>query len=112
MNIIELGERVKAKRKRERLTIEQASAQSGVHDHTIWRVEHGRGSSITGENFNRLLLWLGDVPDGAVVVRITRPLPELVNNILVRDTNLTGDSAARLTAMFRQAYEAVTGIAA
>lgn len=109
MNHTELGAQVKAKREREGLTLAQAAEKSGVHKSTLRRIEMGIGASVEGQNLTRILNWIGYVPEGAIQTRITEPLPDMVSGILANDAKLHGESAARLTAFFRKAYEAATG---
>lgn len=108
MNHTQLGNLIRQKRTREGLSLDRAARLSGVSENIIWRLEHGITKTIYGDNLSKLMNWLSHIPEGAVSVRVTQPLPDVVSEILASDPALTGDSAARLTMLFRNAYEAMT----
>ncbi len=124
----DLGALIRAKRKAEGLTLEQAARQSGVSPATLSRLER-RQSTGAAENETRkaapvpdtrtlaaLARWLGVALDRVVAVAPPPPMhavthregetvPDMVEAHLRADPNLDAATAAALARTFRVAYE-------
>lgn len=115
---VELGDRIRAKRRSKGLSIRQAAEETGVSAPTLSRVE--RGTHLPErENLLRLARWAGiridpDVHAGArarnrVVHDPGASTLEAVELHLRADKNLKREDADALTEMFRVAYEHLAG---
>jgi transcriptional regulator with XRE-family HTH domain len=115
---VELGDRIRAKRRAKRLSIRQAAEQTGVSAPTLSRVE--RGAHLPErENLLRLARWAGiridpDVHGGTRARNRAVHDPgastlEAVELHLRADKNLKREDAEALTEMFRVAYEHLAG---
>ena len=115
---VDLGDRVRAKRRSKQLSIREAAAEIGVSAPTLSRVE--RGAHLPDrQNLLRLARWAGVRIDpvlhtdsrGARNALIHDPAastPEAVELHLRADKNLSRDDAEALAEMFRVAYEALS----
>src|SRR6266511_4254059 len=114
---VELGDRVRAKRRSKKLSIREAAAEVGVSAPTISRVE--RGHLPERENLLRLARWAGVRIDPVLhhdVRRVRNALVhgpeastvEAVELHLRADKNLSRDDAEALSEMFRLAYDALS----
>jgi transcriptional regulator with XRE-family HTH domain len=108
---VELGDRLRAKRRSQKLSIRQAADETGVSAPTLSRVE--RGHLPDSENLLRLARWAGLRIDPATA-RAARNRAvhdpsastlEAIELHLRADKDLTRDDAEALTEMFRVAYE-------
>lgn len=108
---VELGDRLRAKRRSQKLSIRQAAEETGVSAPTLSRVE--RGHLPDSENLLRLARWAGLRIDPATA-RAARnrgvhdpsaSTLEAIELHLRADKHLTRDDAEALTEMFRVAYE-------
>jgi transcriptional regulator with XRE-family HTH domain len=115
---VDLGDRVRAKRRSKKLSIREAAKEIGVSAPTVSRVE--RGSHLPDLN-NLLLLarWAGVRIDpvlhpdsrrlrNALVHDPHASTPEAVELHLRADKNLDRGDAEALAEMFRLAYEALS----
>jgi transcriptional regulator with XRE-family HTH domain len=112
----ELGRAVKRRREELSLSLRDVAAETGVSASTLSRIENGTGKP-DADNIARLTNWL-DVPmerilggrqsdsqEGKPVVYFARePTPEIVEAHLRADRNLTPETAAALSELFRVAY--------
>jgi transcriptional regulator with XRE-family HTH domain len=113
----ELGRAVKRRREELRLSLRDVASETGVSASTLSRIENGTGKP-DADNIARLTNWL-DVPmerilgggrqadsqDAKPVVYFARePTPEIVEAHLRADRNLTPETAAALSELFRVAY--------
>lgn len=116
VNTEELGRAVKRRREELRLSLRDLADETGVSASTLSRIENGTGKP-DADNIARLTNWL-DVPmerilgsrqadsaDAKPVVYFARePTPEIVEAHLRADRNLTPETAAALSELFRVAY--------
>jgi transcriptional regulator with XRE-family HTH domain len=109
---IELGDRLRAKRRSERLSIRQAADVTGVSAPTLSRVE--RGHLPDTENLLRLARWAGlaiNTTPGTrgrrhdAVHAASASTLEAIELHLRADKDLSRADAEALTEMFRVAYE-------
>jgi transcriptional regulator with XRE-family HTH domain len=118
---IDLGDRVRAKRRSKKMSIREAAQEIGVSAPTLSRVE--RGHLPDRQNLLRLTRWAGVRIDpmlhqdarrarNALVHDPHASTPEAVELHLRADKNLSRDHAEALAEMFRLAYEALSGISA
>ena len=117
IDAIELANRVRAKRRSEKLSIREAATVTGVSAPTISRVE--RGHVPERETLLRLARWAGVridpvLHENARRVRNTvvhgpdASTVEAVELHLRADKNLSRDDAEALSEMFRLAYDALS----
>jgi transcriptional regulator with XRE-family HTH domain len=116
VNTEELGRAVKRRREELELSLRDLANETGVSASTLSRIENGTGKP-DADNIARLTTWL-DVPmerilgnrqpdsqEGKPVVYFARePTPEIVEAHLRADRNLTPETAAALSELFRVAY--------
>lgn len=114
---VELGDRVRAKRRSKKLSIREAAEEIRVSAPTISRVE--RGHLPERENLLRLARWAGVRIDpvlhdsarrvrNVVVHSPDASTVEAVELHLRADKNLSRDDAEALSEMFRLAYDALS----
>jgi transcriptional regulator with XRE-family HTH domain len=114
---VELGDRVRAKRRSKKFSIREAAEEIGVSAPTISRVE--RGHLPERENLLRLARWAGVRIDpvlhdsarrvrNALVHGPDASTVEAVELHLRADKNLSRDDAEALSEMFRLAYDALS----
>jgi len=116
VNTEELGRAVRRKRDDLRLSLRDVANETGVSASTLSRIENGTGKP-DADNIARLTAWL-DVPmerilsgrsaegpqDSPVVYYPRESTPEIVEAHLRADRNLTAETAAALSELFRVAY--------
>jgi transcriptional regulator with XRE-family HTH domain len=112
----ELGRAVRRKREELNFSLRDVANETGVSASTLSRIENGTGKP-DADNIARLTSWL-DVPmerilgggrsadgeDSAVVYYPRESTPEIVEAHLRADRNLTSETAAALSELFRVAY--------
>ena len=116
VNTEELGRSVKRRREELQLSLRDLADESGVSASTLSRIENGTGKP-DADNIARLTNWLDmpmdrilggrhpDSEDSKPVVYFARePTPEIVEAHLRADRNLTPETAAALSELFRVAY--------
>jgi transcriptional regulator with XRE-family HTH domain len=114
---VELGDRVRAKRRSKKFSIREAAEEVGVSAPTISRVE--RGHLPERENLLRLARWAGLRIDpvlhdnarqarNALVHGPNASTVEAVELHLRADKNLSRGDAETLSEMFRLAYDALS----
>ena len=120
VNTEELGRAIKRKREQLGLSLRDVANETDVSASTLSRIENGTGKP-DADNIARLTAWL-DVPmerilrgrgtqsEGAtaVVYYPKEPTPEIVEAHLRADRNLTPETAAALSELFRVAYKQFT----
>ena len=117
IDAIELGHRVRAKRRSKKLSLREAAEELGVSAPTISRVE--RGHLPERESLLRLARWAGVRIDpvlhetarrvrNTVVHSPDASTVEAVELHLRADKNLNRDDAEALSEMFRLAYDALS----
>lgn len=116
VNTEELGRAIKRRREELGLSLRDLAAKTSVSASTLSRIENGTGKP-DADNIARLTTWL-DVPmerilsgrdpqaaeSQAVVYYPQEPTPEIVEAHLRADRNLTPETAAALSELFRVAY--------
>src|SRR4029079_3623429 len=116
VNTEELGRAVRLRREELGLSLRDVAAKTSVSASTLSRIENGTGKP-DADNIARLTAWL-DVPmerilsgrdpqaeeSKAVVYYPEEPTPEIVEAHLRADRNLTPETAAALSELFRVAY--------
>ena len=116
VNTEELGRAVRRKRTELNLSLRDVADETGVSASTLSRIENGTGKP-DADNIARLTAWL-DVPmerilsgrsaeeqrETAVVYYPRESTPEIVEAHLRADRNLTSETAAALSELFRVAY--------
>src|SRR5436189_4451506 len=116
VNTSELGNAVRRRREERGLSLRDVADVTGVSASTLSRIENGTGKP-DADNIARLTSWL-DVPmerilggrhleseeSQAVVYYPQEPTPEIVEAHLRADRNLTPETAAALSELFRVAY--------
>ena len=116
---VDLGDRVRAKRRGKGLSIREAAREVGVSAPTLSRIERGLHLPER-QNLLRIARWAGMRMDPVLhpgARRVRNPLMhdpkestvEAVELHLRADKNLTRDDAEALSELFRVAYEAVSG---
>lgn len=116
IDAVELGDRVRAKRRSRKLSIREVAEEVGVSAPTISRVE--RGHLPERENLLRLARWAGVRIDPVLHTEMSRhrnaivhapdaSTVEAVELHLRADKNLSRDDAEALSEMFRLAYDAL-----
>ena len=113
----ELGRAVRRRREELGLSLRDVANETSVSASTLSRIENGTGKP-DADNIARLTSWL-DVPmerilsgrhpqtssSKAVVYYPQEPTPEIVEAHLRADKNLTPETAAALSELFRVAYQ-------
>jgi transcriptional regulator with XRE-family HTH domain len=116
VNTEELGRAIRRRREELGLSLRDVATETTVSASTLSRIENGTGKP-DAENIARLTSWL-DVPmerilsgrnpqsegSNAVVYYPQEPTPEIVEAHLRADRNLTPQTAAALSELFRVAY--------
>ena len=116
VNTEELGRAIRRRREELGLSLRDVATLTAVSASTLSRIENGTGKP-DAENIARLTSWL-DVPmerilsgrhpqseaTNAVVYYPQEPTPEIVEAHLRADRNLTPETAAALSELFRVAY--------
>ena len=116
VNTEELGRAIRRRREELGLSLRDVAAKTSVSASTLSRIENGTGKPAA-DNIARLTAWL-DVPmerilsgrdpqadeTKAVVYYPEEPVPEIVEAHLRADRNLTPETAAALSELFRVAY--------
>ena len=116
VNTEELGRAVKRRREELGLSLRDVADKTSVSASTLSRIENGTGKP-DADNIARLTAWL-EVPverilsarpaqddaKEAVVYYPQEPMPEIVEAHLRADRNLTPETAAALSELFRVAY--------
>ena len=117
VNTEELGRAIRRRREELGLSLRDVAAKTSVSASTLSRIENGTGKP-DADNIARLTGWL-DVPmerilsgrdpqtaeeSKAVVYYPQEPTPEIVEAHLRADRNLTPETAAALSELFRVAY--------
>jgi transcriptional regulator with XRE-family HTH domain len=116
VNTEELGRAVKRRREELMLSLRDLADKTGVSASTLSRIENGTGKP-DADNIARLTAWLdmpmerilggrtGDAEESKPVVYFAHePTPEIVEAHLRADRNLTPETAAALSELFRVAY--------
>lgn len=121
VNTEELGRAIRRKREQLGLSLRDVADETDVSASTLSRIENGTGKP-DADNIARLTSWL-DVPmerilrgrnqqsesSSAVVYYPEEPTPEIVEAHLRADRNLTPETAAALSELFRVAYKQFSG---
>jgi transcriptional regulator with XRE-family HTH domain len=116
VNTEELGRAIRRRREELGLSLRDVAAKTSVSASTLSRIENGTGKP-DADNIARLTAWL-DVPmerilsgrdpqadeTKAVGYYPEEPVPEIVEAHLRADRNLTPETAAALSELFRVAY--------
>ena len=116
VNTEELGRAIRRRREELGLSLRDVATETTVSASTLSRIENGTGKP-DADNIARLTTWL-DVPmeriltgrpaqpdsTKAVVYYPQEPTPEIVEAHLRADRNLTPETAAALSELFRVAY--------
>jgi transcriptional regulator with XRE-family HTH domain len=116
VNTEELGRAIRRRREELGLSLRDVAAKTSVSASTLSRIENGTGKP-DADNIARLTAWL-DVPmerilsgrdpqadeTKAVVYYPEEPVPEIVEAHLRADRNLTPETAAAPSELFRVAY--------
>src|SRR5262245_11769239 len=113
INVAELGQYIKRKRERERLSLRNVAKQTQVSASTLSRIENGTGIPDT-PTLARLARWL-NIPferivtganskESPIVYYPQESVPDIVAAHLRADRNLTPEQARALEDMFRIAY--------
>lgn len=116
VNTEELGRAIRRKREQLGLSLRDVADETDVSASTLSRIENGTGKP-DADNIARLTAWL-DVPmerilrgrspesqaKNPVVYYPQEPTPEIVEAHLRADRNLTPETAAALSELFRVAY--------
>ena len=117
VNTEELGRAIRRKREQLGLSLRDVADKTNVSASTLSRIENGTGKP-DADNIARLTTWL-DVPmerilsgrsaeseaSKPVVYFPQEPTPEIVEAHLRADRNLTPETAAALSELFRVAYK-------
>src|SRR5882724_13115474 len=116
VNTVELGRAIKRKREENSLSLRDLADETGVSASTLSRIENGTGKP-DADNIARLTNWLdvpmdrilgGRQPDSEeskpVVYFARESTQEIVEAHLRADRNLTPETAAALSELFRVAY--------
>ncbi|MBA3248365.1 MAG: helix-turn-helix domain-containing protein [Pyrinomonadaceae bacterium] len=116
VNTVELGRAIRRKRDDANLSLRDVADETGVSASTLSRIENGTGKP-DADNIARLTAWL-DMPmerimsgrqitgDEAkpVIYFPQESMPSIVEAHLRADRNLTPETAAALSELFRVAY--------
>ena len=117
VNTEELGRAIRRRREELGLSLRDVAVETSVSASTLSRIENGTGKP-DADNIARLTTWL-NVPmerilsgrpshaesSKAVVYYPQEPTPEIVEAHLRADRNLTPQTAAALSELFRVAYQ-------
>lgn len=116
VNTEELGRAVRRRREELGLSLRDVADKTSVSASTLSRIENGTGKP-DADNIARLTAWLEvpverilnarptqDESTQAVVYYPQEPVPEIVEAHLRADRNLTPETAAALSELFRVAY--------
>ncbi len=117
VNTVELGRAIRRKREEAGLSLRDVANETQVSASTLSRIENGTGKP-DADNIARLTAWLdvpiervmsgrgGEAGDAAkaVVYYPQEPTPSIVEAHLRADRNLTPETAAALSELFRVAY--------
>jgi transcriptional regulator with XRE-family HTH domain len=111
--VAELGQYIRRKRERERLSLRNVAKQTQVSASTLSRIENGTGIPDT-PTLARLARWLnipferivtgGNSKESPIVYYPQESVPDIVAAHLRADSNLTPEQARALEDMFRIAY--------
>ena len=117
INVAELGQYIKRKRERERLSLRNVAKQTQVSASTLSRIENGTGIPDT-PTLARLARWLnipferivtgGNSKESPIVYYPQESVPDIVSAHLRADRNLTPDKARALEETFRILYDQFT----
>ena len=117
INVAELGQYIKRKRERERLSLRAVAKQTQVSASTLSRIENGTGIPDT-PTLARLARWLnipferivtgGNSKESPIVYYPQESVPDIVSAHLRADRNLTPDKARALEETFRILYNQFT----
>src|SRR5438876_7288404 len=112
----ELGNAIRRRREQKALSLRDVAEETGVSASTLSRIENGTGKP-DADNIARLTAWLdmpmerilggrpSDTQENKPVVYFARePTPEIVEAHLRADRNLSPETAAALSELFRVAY--------
>ncbi len=102
--LADLGQRVRARRDKQGLSLRAASAEIGISFNTLGRVERGHLPDL--ENFQRIARWLGDVQEVETAVSETST-PETIATHLRTDPMLSTDAADRIAGIVQELYNAL-----
>ena len=115
VNTEELGRAVRRRREELGLSLRDVAGKTSVSASTLSRIENGTGKP-DADNIARLTAWL-EVPmerilsgrdpheeSPAVIYYPQEPTPQIVEAHLRADRNLTPETAAALSELFRVAY--------
>lgn len=115
VNTEELGRAVRRRREELGLSLRDVATKTSVSASTLSRIENGTGKP-DADNIARLTAWL-EVPmerilsgrdyqdeSPAVIYYPQEPTPQIVEAHLRADRNLTPETAAALSELFRVAY--------
>lgn len=113
INVTELGQYIKRKREREKLSLRAVAKQTQVSASTLSRIENGTGVPDT-PTLARLARWL-NIPfervvtgsgskDPPIIYYPQESVPDIVAAHLRADPNLTPELAQALEDLFRVAY--------
>jgi len=115
VNTEELGRAVRRRREELGLSLRDVATKTSVSASTLSRIENGTGKP-DADNIARLTAWL-EVPmerilsgrdpqaeASAVIYYPQEPTPQIVEAHLRADRNLTPETAAALSELFRVAY--------
>lgn len=113
INVAELGQYIKRKREREKLSLRAVAKQTQVSASTLSRVENGAGVPDT-PTLARLARWLnipfervvsgGGSKEAPIIYYPQESIPDIVAAHLRADPNLTPELAQALEDLFRVAY--------
>ena len=116
VNTEELGRAVRRRREELGLSLRDVATKTSVSASTLSRIENGTGKP-DADNIARLTSWLEvpverilnarssqDESKQAVIYYPQEPVPEIVEAHLRADRNLTPETAAALSEVFRIAY--------
>jgi transcriptional regulator with XRE-family HTH domain len=117
INVAELGQYIKRKRERDRLSLRAVAKQTQVSASTLSRIENGTGVPDT-PTLARLARWLnipferivtgGNSKESPIVYYPQESVPDIVSAHLRADRNLTPDKARALEETFRILYDQFT----
>lgn len=102
--LADLGQRIRARREKEGLSLRAASAEIGISFNTLGRVERGHLPDL--ENFQRIARWLGEASE---IEEVTAEVstPETIATHLRTDPLLSTAAADQISGIVRQLYEAL-----
>jgi transcriptional regulator with XRE-family HTH domain len=117
INVAELGQYIRRKRERERLSLRAVAKETQVSASTLSRIENGTGIPDT-PTLARLARWLnipferivtgGSSKESPIVYYPQESVPDIVSIHLRADRNLTPDKARALEEAFRILYNQFT----